>query len=240
MEVVFLTCFFVGLFFTVISAFLSGVFGGHDHHAPGGDMDVDVDLDMDVDVGVGELDTGGLDTGGLEVGDVDVGDVSGDFDMGHDFDHSVAEMGGDGHVEVGLGDSFPALSPWSPTVICSFLTSFGGVGYLMLTSGKGGVPLSLLAGSVVGLALAAMVFYGLNKLFRAVQSSSEVRVANLIGRKAELITPIPEGGMGEISYEIRGTRMNAPARSVDGKEVSRAALVKIKRIAGTTYYVKPC
>jgi len=239
MEVVFLTCFFVGLFFTAISAFLSGVFGGHDHHAPGGDMDVDVDLDVDVgDVDLGEFDTGGMPEVDVAVGDV--GDVSSDFDMGHDYDHSVAEMGGDGHVEVGLGDSFPGLSPWSPTVICSFLTSFGGVGYLMLTSGKGGVPLSLLAGSVVGLGLAAMVFFGLNKLFRAVQSSSEVRVANLIGKKAEVITPIPEGGMGEISYEIRGTRMNAPARSVDGKEVSRASLVKIKRIAGTTYYVKPC
>ena len=32
----------------------------------------------------------------------------------------------------------------------------------------------------------------------------------------------------------------APARTVNGKPVGRATLVKIKRVAGTTYYVKPC
>ena len=88
--------------------------------------------------------------------------------------------------------------------------------------------------------MGALVLTFLNKLFRAIQSSSEVRVANLIGRTAEVITPIPENGVGEISYEVGGTRMSAPARTVNGKPVGRAALVKIKRVAGTTYYVKPC
>ena len=80
----------------------------------------------------------------------------------------------------------------------------------------------------------------MNKLFSAVQGSSEVRVANLVGRVAEVITPLPEGAMGEISYEIRGTRLSAPARSANGKAIGRAQKVKIVRIAGTTYIVKPC
>ncbi len=56
----------------------------------------------------------------------------------------------------------------------------------------------------------------------------------------EVITPVPEGGVGEISYVAKGTRMSSPARSIDGKPIARAAMVKIVRITGTTYYVKPC
>jgi hypothetical protein len=198
-----------------------------------------------VDVGgvdVGDVDVGGVDVGDVDVGGVDVGDVdvSHDFDMGHDFDHSVAEAGGDGHVEVGVTDAFPGLSPWSPTVIASFITTFGGVGYLTLNLAKVGVPGSLVVAAVAGLFIGLAVFFGMNKLFSALQSSSEVRVAALIGTKAEVISPIPEGGVGEIAYVAEGTRLSAPARSVDGKPVPRAALVKIVRIAGPDYYVKPC
>ena len=237
----FLICFFVGLFFTVISFILSGVFGGHSHDADVAVSDVDVG-----EVAVGDLDTGGIevgeiDAGGIEVGDVEVGeiDVSHDFDMGHDFDHAVAEAGGDGHVEVGVGDSFPGLSPWSPTVICSFLTTFGGAGYISLAVAEVGTPGSILVGAVAATLIAGGVFYGMNKFFSIVQSSSEVRVSDLKGRMAEVLTPIPEGGVGEISYEISGTRQTAPARTVSGKPAGRGKRVKIVRIAGTTFLVKP-
>ena len=93
---VYLVFFFVGLFFTVVSAILSGVFGGHDH-----------------------------DVGHAEAGDLDLGDgadVSHDFDLGHDYDHGLADAGGDGHVEVGATDAFPGLSPWSPTVLATSRT----------------------------------------------------------------------------------------------------------------------
>jgi len=227
----FLICFFVGLVFTVISFILSGVFGGHDAaHADVGDLD---GVAADVDIDIGDVDVG--------VGDVDVGDVGvdHDFEMGHDFDHSVAEAGGDGHVEVGLGDSFPGLSPWSPSVICAFLTTFGGAGYISLEAVGIGTSVSIVVGAVAATVGAGGVFYGMNRFFSAVQASSEVKVADVIGREAEVITPVPKGGVGEISYEVSGTRMSAPARTVNGKPVGRAQKVKIVRIVGTTYLVKP-
>jgi hypothetical protein len=201
MENAFLVCFFVGLFFTAVSAVLSTMFGGHE-------------------AGGGDADAGGM-------------------DMGHDFGHAGAGGTADGHVEVGIGDHFPGLSPWSPTVICSFLTTFGGVGYLVLTHAKLGLPVSLLAGAVAGLTLAWCVLTLMNKIFSALQSSSEVHVADLLGEEGEIITPIPEKGVGEVSYVSRGTRLTAPARSVSGRAVPRAAKVKIARIVGTTYYVEP-
>ncbi|MCU0727852.1 MAG: NfeD family protein [Planctomycetes bacterium] len=210
MESAFLVCFYVGLFFTIASAFLATVFGGHD--AQGGDADA---------------------------GGVDVGHDGPDVTADHDFDHSAADTGTDGHADVGIGDSFPGLTPWSPTVICSFLTTFGGVGYLALAQGSFGIPGSLLAGTAAGFLLAAGVLWSMNRLFAALQSSSEVRVADLIGEEGEIITPIPEQGAGEVSYESRGTRLSAPARSVSGKPIPRAARVRIARIAGTMYYVEP-
>ncbi len=223
MEDAFLICFFTGLFFTAITALLAGFGGGHDHGGAGTGTHVDV--------------------GHVEVGDIDVGHVeaspSADFDMGHDFDHALADAGGDGHVEVGIGDTFPGLSPWSPTVISAFVSTFGGVGYLSLIEWQAGVPLSVLAGIIGGFAFSFFVFWGMNKIFDAVQSSSEVRVSELKGRKAEIITPIPKGGVGEISYVAEGTRLSAPARSVSGKAVARGATVKIVRITRTIYYVKP-
>jgi hypothetical protein len=73
-----------------------------------------------------------------------------------------------------------------------------------------------------------------------VQSSSDVLVASLVGEKAEVISPIPQGGVGEIAYVAGGTRLSAPARTLDGKPAARAARVKIVRMAGGTYYVEPC
>lgn len=231
MEDAFLICFFTGLFFTAVSALLAGIGGGHDGGAGGGHADA------------GDFDAGHAEMGDLDVGDLDLGEFEAGpdahFEMGHDFDHSIADAGGDGHVEVGIGDSFPGLSAWSPTVISAFVSTFGGVGYLSLVEWQAGTPLSILAGLVGGIAFAFFVFWGMNKIFAAVQSSSDVQVSGLKGKPAEIITPIPEGGVGEISYVAGGTRLCAPARSVSGKAVPRGATVVIVRITPTIYYVKP-
>ncbi len=219
MENVFLVCFFVGLFFTLVSFILAGVFGGHGGGDGGGVEGADVDA-------------GGVDVAG---GDVDAGGV----EVGHDFDHAAAESGAGGHAEIGVGDAFPGLSPWSPTIVCSFLATFGGVGYMLLHYAGAGLPASLLAASAAGLALAAGVLWIMNRIFAALQSSSEVEVADVIGTEAEVITPIPEGGTGEISYVARGTRLSAPAKSLSGLPIPRATRVKIQRLAGTVYIVVP-
>ena len=93
--------------------------------------------------------------------------------------------------------------------------------------------------NAAGMAVALLVLWGLNKVFAAVQSSSEVKVAGLIGTTAEVISPIPEGGVGEIAYVAEGTRLSAPARTPDGRPVARGTRVKIVRIAGSEYFVKP-
>jgi len=51
------------------------------------------------------------------------------------------------------------------------------------------------------------------------KSSSESRVASLVGQEASIVTPIPENGVGEIAYIQGGSRYTAPARTESGSPI---------------------
>jgi membrane protein implicated in regulation of membrane protease activity len=184
---VYLVCFGVGLLFTIVSAFMADLFGGHEVH--------------------------------VEVG-------------GH---------GADGHAEAGADPhDMPGFSPLSPTTLASFVTAFGGFGMILsrIEATKSiwiSAPLSALG----GLAVAGVVFWLFSAVFRKTQSSSESRVATLIGTTATVITPIGENGVGEIAYVQSGTRYTAPARAESALPVANGQAVKITRIIGTQFYVTP-
>src|SRR2546423_5544767 len=122
---VYAVCLGVGLLFTILSAFMSHVFGGHD--------------------------------------------------VGHD---AHSELGTGGHAEAGY--NMPGFSPFSPTVIASFVTGFGGFGVIFskIEATKSpwiSAPLSLL----VGFLIAGLVLWFFRTVFNKVQSSSESRVGSL-------------------------------------------------------------
>jgi membrane protein implicated in regulation of membrane protease activity len=181
---IYLICFGVGLLFTLISAFLGEVFGGHD---------------------------------------------------------ADATLGTGGHAEAGFDHSgVPGLSIFSPTVMAAFVTAFGGFGMIFskFESTKTpwiSAPLALMCGLVIG----AGVFFLFNTFFKKMQSSSESRVATLVGMQATVITPIPPNGVGEIAYVHGGTRYSAPARCESGAAVGNGQPVRINRIVGTQFYVVP-
>lgn len=159
---------------------------------------------------------------------------------GHFFGHSGHVAGSGGNVEAGADSSdAPGISIFSPTIIASFITAFGGFGLIFTQFDKTSnavisAPLSLLGGLVVAGVL--LVFF--RYVFSHTQSSSESRVARLIGAEANVITPIPENGMGEIAYVVGETRYTAPARSENGVAVANGRTVKITRVVGTQFYVQ--
>ena len=63
-------------------------------------------------------------------------------------------------------------------------------------------------------------------------------VAQLIGQPAAIITPIPENGVGEISYVQFGSRYTAPARNDAKGPIANGQTVRIKRIVGTQFFVE--
>ena len=58
------------------------------------------------------------------------------------------------------------------------------------------------------------------------------------GVPAEILTPIPAGGVGEAAALVDGQRFAGPAREVDGREVARGTPVTVVRLSGSTLIVK--
>jgi membrane protein implicated in regulation of membrane protease activity len=161
--------------------------------------------------------------------------------VGHLFGgHGDVHVGTGGHADSGLGqDGVPGISFLSPTVLASFITAFGALGLIFSKIGLTGsawinAPLSF----VGALAVAAVVFWLINMMFKKTEGSSESRVARLIGHPAAIITPIPENGVGEISYTQAGSRYTAAARSEKGGSIPGGQTVKITRIVGTQFFVE--
>jgi len=88
------------------------------------------------------------------------------------------------------------------------------------------------------LAVALLVLWLFNVMFKRTEGSSESRVAQLIGQTAAIVSPIPENGVGEISYTQAGSRYTAPARADKGGTISTGKTVKITRIVGSQFYVE--
>jgi membrane protein implicated in regulation of membrane protease activity len=177
-------CFGVGLLFTLVSALMGHLFGGHDAHG-------------------GDIGTGG---------------------------HAEA-----GYEHTGM----PGMAPFSPTTIAAFITAFGGFGLILSRLPATKSPwVSAPLATVGGLLVAAAVVGLFGMIFNKTQSSSESRVAGLIGRNATIISPIPENGTGEIAYVQAGSRYSAPARSENGAAIAVGRTVTIKRVVGTQFYVE--
>ena len=178
--IVYTICLVFGLMFTVASAFLGHLFGGHD------------------------------------------------------------SIGTDGQADAGFSsDGVPGITFFSPTVLASFITAFGAFGLVLSEiPATSSVWISAPLSFVGGLLIAAVVLWLFNAMFSRTQSSSEGRVANLIGQTAAIISPIPENGVGEISYVQSGSRYTAPARDEKGRAVPNGKTVKITRIVGTQFFVE--
>jgi membrane protein implicated in regulation of membrane protease activity len=164
--------------------------------------------------------------------------VSSHFFGGHD--GHAGDVGTGGHAEAGFDQSgIPGISFFSPTVLSCFVTAFGACGLVLIHIDATrsiwiSAPISAVAGGVIA-GLTLLLF---NYMFQKTQSSSEPRVATLVGQTASIVTPIPTDGVGEIAYVHGGARYTAPARTEGGTPIGAGKPVKITRIAGTQYFVE--
>ena len=86
--------------------------------------------------------------------------------------------------------------------------------------------------------MAGAAFGILALIYRKTQAGSEFRVMEIAGHEGEVITAIPEGGTGEVTYLAKGQRESGPARSVDGSAIPKGRPVAIERVMGSTLYVR--
>lgn len=160
--------------------------------------------------------------------------VLGGFDAGLDI--GGADVGGL-DVDAGSADAGAHFSPWNPMVISIFLASFGGVG--IICKNYIGMPLLPQLGfaSLAAFAVGGVTFWLLAKFFSVVEVSSDVKVADIIDKEAEVTIAIPGDGVGQIAY-ISGGRYTSPAASIDKTNISQGSNVKIRKIVGSTFYVE--
>ena len=163
--------------------------------------------------------------------------TAGHFFGGHE---AGGDVGTGGHAEAGYDHSgVPGISFFSPTVLSCFVTAFGACGLILSRiESTRNVWISAPISAVAGVSMASLAFVLFNWMFKKTQSSSESRVASLVGQVASIITPIPPNGVGEIAYVQGGTRYTAPARTESGSPVPAGKPVRITRIVGTQYYVE--
>lgn len=203
---------FIGCFaFGVFYSVVSLVLGGH-----GADHSIDHGGGLDIQHDGFDLQHGGLDL------------HHDGIDLHHD---AVA------HADHG-GDSADSPSPFSPIVIASAITAFGAVGLISMK----GFGMSSLISTVVALAFAGVIgvaiFFGIVKFMYGSQSNSVFSLEDLVDTEAEVITPIPVMGLGEIAYVANGIRYTMPARATEGESIKRGAVVIIRKIAGSEAIVQ--
>lgn len=127
----------------------------------------------------------------------------------------------------------------SPFALAMFGTAFGMVGLITrVWYDMEPIPSLLWAvglGAVIGGAAQAVFIYVLSP-----SRSSHYRLQNdAIGRDAEVITTIPEDGLGEIAFNNVSGRVKLAARSSAGGAIPYGNVVVIKRIVGRVAYVQP-
>jgi len=168
------------------------------------------------------------------------GQIGGDGDLDLHGGEMDIDLGGDLHVDMdtSAGDSQHGISPISPLTIATFVTAFGACGLVASNLFAVADRNSIIWATLGGLFFSAAAYIGFTYLFIKPQGSSEVRVADLSGKQAEVITPIPQDGMGEIAFVAQGGRMTYSARSKSGEPVGRGELVHISRIVGGVAYVE--
>jgi membrane protein implicated in regulation of membrane protease activity len=152
-----------------------------------------------------------------------------------------ADVGTHGSVDAGFDSSgMPGVSVFSPVVISSFITAFGGFGLVFhQIEQTRSVWISAPLSAVCAFGIAAGAFFMFNAVFEKTQASSEVRISSLVGKTATVITPIPANGVGEIAYVTGGTRCTAPAREQSGAPIANGQTVRITRVGESQFFVSP-
>ncbi len=154
------------------------------------------------------------------------GDVDADADADADADGENAHHD---HDTTGVS--------WlSPLVVAATLFGFGitGLGVDSLL-GYAAIAPPIAAG--VGFSSGWTLRKGLTML-RRVEGSSHTTRRSTIGSQGEVITSIPANGVGQVAIVAGGQRINAPARSRDGRAIERGARVFISRVDGMTFEVE--
>jgi len=129
------------------------------------------------------------------------------------------------------------IMPFKPIIIAIFLTVFGGLGLIFLSI----FPLAWMVLSLAiggGLLVSYLLFRFVVVPLHKWQNTNTHEKQSIIGVTAKVSEHIPQGGFGKITYTYNDKIMSGPAKSEDGNEIERNAVVEIVYIEKNTYHVR--
>ncbi len=187
--------------------------------------------------------SGALHFGAQHIGHIDGGGLDGHAHVqGHMHHHGDAgHVGGDADLDAHVSGASHGIMSFfliiiNPLVAISFLTVFGGLGLLGTLLNWNGL-LVFLGSILLAVAIAIILYrYVALPLYRS-ENSSHVSRADLIGKRAVVVSPVLKNGFGEIRYTINDTRYNAPAREIDDQAVEQGEEVIICRVEENIFYI---
>lgn len=141
---------------------------------------------------------------------------------------------GTGTADPGANIDHPAVKvpSLSPITVSSFVTAFGAFGLIGLSLFNATERGSLIWAVSGGLIIAVIAHFAFAYFLIAPQGSSDVRLNELTGSQAEVITPIPPDSVGEIAFVAQGGRVTYTAKSADNSPISRGKTVIIDKVVG--------
>lgn len=239
----YLIAFFGGSIFIILN-FLAGQFNhGGDHgadagdiHGPDVDAHVDVDAHADVDVDA-HVDADGPDFHGDHGGDHG-GDQAGDHAEGHsDTDRYGALPIADDRATRVLKFVVGLLSP---TNLSLFITGFGATGWFALKAAPWLGVLTIIPAVLVGMAVCNLFKAMIKFIMIRFTSTSHLRSWDVVGQVGEVLIPMTDGCMGEITYVVGSKLYSSTARPTKaGLTIPRGTKVLIVESNGPTVLVEP-
>lgn len=156
---------------------------------------------------------------------------------GHDIGTgSVPDIG---HAGPEIDTSPLHIPSLSPITIASFITAFGAFGLIGLGLFDASTRGSLAWAVGGGLLMAVIAHFAFGYFLISPQGSSEVRMRDIPGNQAEVITPIPADSVGEIAFVAQGGRITYTAKSYNRQAIPRGTTVVIDNVIGGVAIVHP-
>ena len=141
-------------------------------------------------------------------------------------------------LSAGAGPPETNIPSLSPVTVASFVTAFGAFGLIATTLFSTSARASLLWATAGGLVIAIIAHFAFGYFLIAPQGSSEVRMKDIVGAVAEVITPIPADSVGEVAFVAQGGRVTYTAKSAGAVPIARGTTVVIEKVVGGVAVVR--
>ena len=152
--------------------------------------------------------------------------------FGGDHEIHVGDVGAD-HGDFGH-EGGPSI--FSARIMASFLTAFG-VGGVVARYYDLPHPAAAGCGVVTGIVMSGLV-YQFAKILYSQQASSDIHMAGLVGKSAEVTVGIPRGGMGQVTLEYGGERTTQIARTKEDGAIPPGTAVVVTALLGDSIIVE--